>query len=178
MSDDEQEKGLWIITEPTIEGNAFAVVVKVDGRGYALTTDDAFRHARQIFTALAYAEYDAAVLHQMHDRLGEDQTKMLLHDIQQDRAPYEVKATPPFSYLPAVGTDRKTGKTSGVIALEVSGTHWGVMTGEQAREHAIGLIQATSAAELDAAYLRTLRGVVGLDEGRARTVVAELAEHR
>lgn len=166
---------IWIRTEPTLDGDGFMVVVETDeDHAFTLTNDDAFRHAKTLLWACAYAEYDASVYQQMAVRLPAEQAYQVVVDFQHRRAPLDVGGTAPFIYAP--GLLRETREA--VIQLRVEGNPVGLWSLDQARTHALRLIEATCVAQLDADYLGLLRLTIGLDEGTARAVVSELVEHR
>lgn len=175
--DEPDENSMWIATEPTLDGTSFMVTIRIgQDRSFALTVDEAHAHARKIMDAVAIAEYDAAVVAQLKSigKFEDDDIMAMLNDFRADRPPYDNTGTEPFEYLPGLGrTDMRP-----ALLMKVEGKAWGSLDPERAKRHALGLIEATTAADLDAAYLRMLRGVVGVPEGTARGMVADLANHR
>lgn len=173
MSDDEQS--IWIRTEPAHGGTGFVVVIETDDdHAFTLSFDQAMGHAKSLLWACAYAEYAAAVYRQMSARFKPETAFSIVTDFQKDWAPFDATDVAPFMFLPGLTRDDR----SPMIQLWVEGKAIGLWPLDQAREHALTLVEATCVAQLDADYLRLMRGTIGLPESTARAVVAELAGHR
>jgi hypothetical protein len=181
MTEQQQDEvtEVWVKTEWDVA--RYVVVLETsDGYKRTLTPDRALAYAAGLYTAVARAEHMAAIMRQMTETLGltrEDarDTVLGLHD---DLPPLNHKATAPMMFHPAVGL--QDGKTVPVVmtGLEKNDEPSGYWTIEQAKEHALGVLDAVEAANLDNAYYRSLVGSVGIDENRAHHAVADLVNHR
>lgn len=170
---------VWIRTEPTPDDSGYMVTLSVGEDSIVhLTPERAFAHARVLLEHVARAEYDAAIVRQMRKVMGKDPDTMktialLIRDVRSDRPPLDDEATSPVRFEPGVNQSHK-----GFIAVfqgdEQLGT-WGI---KAAKAHAQALIESVENANLDAAYVRALVGIVGIDRQRALNVVHDLANFR
>jgi hypothetical protein len=145
-----------------------------DDRSIPLTPDSAPRYAMTILQAVARAEYDAAVYRQLHDLINNEAAVVgLIRDLRQDRPEIDHAATAPLTVEPGVNR-----KGQPMLTVSVDGQALGQWTMEGAREHVLTALEVTAVADLDAGYYRALTGSVGIDEGRARAVIADLNNHR
>ncbi len=122
------------------------------------------------------AAYDAAVLEQLHTKLGiaADDAARLVMDMRADRPAQDLSATKPLKLVPGVSAFTR----APFLRIEMNGKAVGQWSVEDARQHALGVLEAVVVADLDANYYRALIGQVHLDEGRSRQVVADIANHR
>ena len=166
---------VWIKTEPTVDGSAYVVTIEAsDDRAMVLTPDRALRYASAILAYVARAEYDAAVVRQLRN-LVDDMTAVgqIVTDLRTDRPPISDDATAPLRF--EGGVSAFTGKAFLHIAIDGKVGQWEIPA---AKEHALAVLEAVSAADLDSGYYRALRGMVGLDENRARQVIDDLGKWR
>lgn len=165
---------IWIRTDPGIDG-VYRVELEFDeDNSYGLTEASALVYAMEILRAVAYAEYDAAVLAQMQ-KVTDGNTELgvqILADLREDRP--ETSSVTPLRLIP--GVSAFTGEA--FLRIEVAGKSVGQWSSDDARGHAAGVLESVIVAELDSAYLRMLRSLVGLAEGPARGAVADLANYR
>jgi hypothetical protein len=173
---EQQQSAVWIKTEPTVDGSAYVVTIEASqDRSTVLTPDRALRYASTILGHVARAEYDAAVVRQLGD-LIEDRKALgqMLTDLRQDRPPIDDDATAPLSF--EGGVSAFTGNA--FLHIAIDGRKIGQWDIADAKAHALGVLEAVSVADLDSGYYRVLRGMVGLDEGRARQIIGDLGKWR
>lgn len=141
-----------------------------------LTPADALAHAAAVLDAGQRAEYDACVVRQMTDRgsgIGVEATAMLVAELRADRPPLDEQALAPLGLDGGVNS-----KHEPFVAVSVHGKRVGQWTPADCRRHALAVLELVAAVDLDSAYLRSLRGVVGLSERVARNVVSDLVNYR
>lgn len=170
----DHENAVWIRTEPTIDGAGWMVTMELDAdHTLALDRAAAMECAYVILGSAAYAEYDASVLRQMRARVDDEHAMRLVVDLRKDRPDLDWSLMAPFSLVPGVNS-----KAEPFLTVHMKGEPVGQWSLPDARTHAITILEALVVADLDAAYLRCLKGVVGLDDPIARTVVGDLADFR
>lgn len=170
-----EESAVWIKTEPSIDGSTYMVTIEFsDDRSIPMTPDTAPRYAMTILQAVARAEYDAAVYRQL-GKLISDQNSVaqLIVDLRKDRPDVDQSATGPLRIEPGVNRDGEP-----FLHVHIDDELIGQWTMQGAREHALTALEATIEADLDSGYYRSLAGLVGLEEARARQVIEDLANHR
>jgi hypothetical protein len=166
---------LWVQSDVAPDGTYVLGLHYGDDHAWVLTRDEAIQHAVAILTQAERAEYDAAVLGLLHGKLGlplEDAAMFVANDIRPDRPPVEepgpVKLTPGVSQR----------NLHGFLTLHLDGNPIGQWEIADARQHAMYVLQGIAAVDNDAALYRLLIGAIGLDEGRARAVVEDIANYR
>lgn len=166
---------IWIKTEPSVDGSTYVVSVEFsDDRAIVLTPERVLRYATTVLGAAQRAEYDAAVFAQMRTLVTDDRAVAeLITDLREDRPPLDDAATAPLGLVPGVNREGKP-----FIAVHIDGKHVGQWDVPDARSHALHALETVEAAELDGHYFRALKGLVGLDENRARQVVEDIGRHR
>ena len=176
MASDDKEDSVWIRTEPSVDGKTFMVTVEfTEDRSITLDRQGAFEYAHAILTAVQYAEYDAAVYQQMKSRIPDEQTAMqLVVDMRAERPEPDFSNYAPFALAP--GVSMWSGKA--FLRVMLDGKTAGQWELDAAREHAMMAIEALIVADLDNAYLKILKGLVGLEDEKARQVVADLVRFR
>lgn len=165
--------GLWIRTEPTIDGAGYIVVVEADAdHAFTLNPRAALQYAAAVTAAASRAEYDAAISAQLTAAGGtrKDVAATIL-DIREDRP--DLVFPPELTFVPGVNPAGKA-----FIRIDIAGKAAGQVSPAAARSHALGILEALQVAQLDATYLEHLTTKVRLDERSARHVVAELINHR
>ena len=93
--------------------------------------------------------------------------------LRNDRPDIDYSVMAPMSFTYGV-----TEKGKPFIVIHIREKPVGQWTNPDAREHALMILEAVVVADLDGGYLRTLRGVIGLDEHTARNVVDDLKDWR
>ncbi len=167
---------VWIRTTPDLDGIYWVVLEIDDDTSHPLPVASAMVHARAVLAAVARAEYDAAVVRQM-TKVGKAGDKdhrhaaTLVGMMRNDRPPIEWPS--PLALEP--GVSAFTGDP--FLHVMIRGRIVGQWTIPDARDHAIGVLEAVEAAYLDGGYLRALR-TAGIDDPQARAVVDNLATHR
>jgi hypothetical protein len=145
-----------------------------------LDPERALAYAATATRALAYAEYDAAIMRQLDAaKVPIDMVAHVVRAMRDDRAPIGAAATAPLRYSPIVSSRTR----NGMVNVRVSGReHQGRPLGWQweaadVRQHVRHVMEVSAGVDLDAAYRTHLVGVVGLDEQRARFMVDELGNY-
>jgi hypothetical protein len=154
---------------------AYRVAITLDGRTYArLDARSALAHAAAVLAHAQHAEYDAAVLTQLHtlglpiEAAGES-----IAGLRDKRRVPSAADTAPLRLEPGVTTAGKP-----FIAIKLHGEPVGQWDIPDARAHAMYVMEAVEGARLDTDYRNYLVQEVGLDDNRASQVVHGLADHR
>lgn len=171
---DTKETTVWVLTEPTPDGEGYVVRLRADEHSRTLTPPDALDYARALLRAAHVAWHDAAVARQMKSMgLSFEDIAGTLEDLRKDRPPVEDCATDPLTFSPIVNK-----RFEPHLAIKVDGEQIGQWSFVQAEEHALHILGSVGVADLDAAYYRMLKDTVGLEERVARAAVGNLAEYR
>lgn len=171
----DEPAGFWIRTEPTIDGKAYVVTLSLsDDFSMTLTPIRATAYAGALLAAVAQAEYDHAILRQFREKLGvgDDVAAQMILDVRRDRPRLEAVG---LAFIPGVSVRLQH------PYIQVNGrdgTEYGQLDAHAGRRHALGVLEAVPAADLDAGYYRALRSLVNLDEARAREVVEDIGAWR
>lgn len=166
---------IWVVSDVAPDGTYVTTVQASDDTAVVLNRKRALRYAMAVYTAVAYAEYDAAVLNQLVSMgIGQEMAARCIADLRADRAPVDDAATDPLRFVPLVTA---TGRTP-ALYVDLGGRRIGQWTPADGRQHAGHVLDICAGVDLDAAYHRFLRGPVGLDDGRARAVVGTLGRYR
>lgn len=164
---------VWIKTEPSVDGARYVVTIEAsEDLATTLSPDRALRYASGVLEAASRADYDAAVFKQVTALTSLQAARQLVVDLRGDRPPLDDEATYPIALEPGVNRSQEPFLTIRINGEPVG--QWGI---QDARSHALGVLEAVGRADLDSAYYRTLVGTVGLDENRARQVVADVGNH-
>jgi hypothetical protein len=172
---DDDPTTLWVTTEAAADGTYIPSIEISDDQSVPLTRDTAIRHAMAVLTASQYAQYDAAVIRQLTDKLDMplDMAAEAVVSLRADRPPLDEADTAPLVLSPGVsGTSREA-----FVGVWLGNRQVGQFDAESAAQHANYVLQVTIAADLDGAYHRWLR-TAGIDDNRARAVVADLRDWR
>lgn len=168
-------EAIWVVSDVAPDGTYVTTVQASSDLAVVLDRKRALDYAMTVYTAVAYAEYDAAVYQQMMSLgVGQQAAAQCIADLRADRAPLDDAATEPLRFVPLV----TAAKQEPALYVEVNGRRISQWTPADARQHAGHVLDICAAVDLDAAYHRYLRGPLGLDDGRARAVVGALGEHR
>lgn len=174
-SDLPEPTSVWVKTEPTLDGSKYVVTLEASNDvSFAFDPDSAMRYASYVHAMAAYAEYDAAALAQMTLKLALDEgdAVQFVSSMRADRPTPEHEW--PLSLTPGVSMQTK----KGFLTIHVAGEAVGQWDPEDARGHASHVIEAVTVADLDSAYVRLLRGSVGVSDSTARQVVDDLQNYR
>lgn len=170
---------VWIRTEPTPDDSGYMVTLSVGEDSIVhLTPERAFGYAQVLLGHICRAEHDAAIVRQMRKVMGTDPDTMktialLIRDVRDDRPPLDDEATAPLTFEPGVNQSHK-----GFLTVSHRGEKFGTWGIKAAKSHALGIIEAVENANLDAAYVRALVGIVGIEKNRALNVVHDLVNYR
>lgn len=163
------DRAVWIRTEPSPDGATYLLVLELDAdTAVTLTPDAAVTYAAAVTRLGMTAAHDAAVYLSLFDRVHDQAAAFqVVRDLRNDRP--AVDTGTPLHLTPGLNL-----KGEPFLALEVNDQAAGQWEVAATLQHAAGVLQALAVADLDAAYYRTLRGMVGLDEPVARAAVADL----
>lgn len=170
-----EPEAIWVVSDVAPDGTYVCTVQAGDDLAVTLDRQRAVAYAMALYTAVGYAEYDAAVLAQLTTLgVGDRMAAQCVADLRADRAPVDDAATTPLRFVPLVtAAKREPG-----LFIEIGGRRVAQWTTADGRQHAGHVLDIVAAVDLDAAYHRFLRGPVALDDDRARAVVGSLSEHR
>jgi hypothetical protein len=174
MSTDQE--AVWIKSEPD-ENGAYHLYLELGPDDVApLNAATAYGWARQVLSAVAQAEHDAAVIAQVRSLgMPVESAAAIVSGLRADRAPsIPVDAVPGLALVPGVSSI--TGR--GFLRLERHGKPVGQWEVQDARVHALAVIEALEVTTLDSAYFRALTGRIGIDRNRAMQVIGDLGRHR
>lgn len=165
---------IWVRTVPTSDG--YQAVLEIDDdTAHPLTAAVAHAHAAAVTAAVARAEYDAAVLHQ----LGRDPRHSTIpapagHLIRTLRAARPAITWPtPLTIEPGVSAFTR----DPFLTVLIHGRAVGQWTPDDARGHAIHVLEVVEGAALDGAYRQALC-TLGVAPGDAGWIIGRLGEHR
>ena len=167
------DTAVWIRTEP-VPGGDYIAILEVDGfGGTILDRTTALRYAYGLLQAAATAEYEALVVAQMLEKeVGTTDVAEFIAALRQHR-PASV-SLPPLTFVPGVSQSTR----EGFLRVDIDGQQAGQWSLEEARDNALGLLEAHAVAILDSAYYRTLTEVVGVKPDVARAAITDLARLR
>lgn len=166
---------VWIKSEPDDTGTYHLYLELGPDDVVPLGVTEAYGWAREVLSAVAAAEYDAAVMRQIRSLgLPQQGAAEMVQLMRADRAEHvPVSMIPGLALVP--GVSAFTGLA--FVRLDRHGRPVGQWEMDDARQHALGVIEALEVTALDSAYLRAL-GHIGIDRGRALQVVTDLVNHR
>lgn len=167
---------VWLRSELAPDLSHYVVTLEAsDDVARILTPTTGLKYAAGVLAAAERADYDAAVIRQMGVglKLPLDVAGQVVSDMRQDRPPLRDVDTHPLRFEPGVNMEG-----DGFLVVSLNDERLGQWTVEDARLHAMGVLQVIAVADLDATYFRTLVGLVGLDKGRASQVVGDLGKYR
>lgn len=179
------DRSIYIKTDPTTDGYRITYRVTLElseDDVHILSREQAYAHAGHVLAAAQRAEYDAAIIRQLRPTLTEKGRKpdealrdaaMILNDIRQERPPLP---DPPTPLCLKPGVSQRTG--NGFLAVHVGEEAVGQWEVEDARQHALVVLECIEAADLDGGYLKTLTGTLGIPHGTAENMVGDIANHR
>lgn len=167
---------VWIKNEPDEQGTYHVYLELGPDDVIPLDVTTAYQWAREVLSAVAQAEYDAAVIKQI-EALGMPPKAVaeVVGTLREDRADHvPVSAIPGLQLVPGVSQRSRMG----FLRLDRRGEPIGQWELDDARQHALAVIEAFEVSILDSAYLRALEHNIGIERGRALNVVGDLINHR
>lgn len=170
----EDDEGLWVRSDVMPDGT-YVVTVSFDAdHVWVLDRAGALRYAVACVAAAQRAEYDAAVFRLTTERLDLDHRTgaAALLSLRLDRPPPDDDATRPLTFAPGV-----TARGKPFLTILLDGEPAGQLDPPALRSHAMNVLEAPAAADLDAGFLRFLLSS-GLDEPTARAAVGDIANWR
>jgi len=171
----EHANGVWIKSEPD-EAGAYHLFLELGPDDVLpLSAKDVATWAWQVLTAVAIAEYDAAVLRQLTAFGSKREAATFVLAMRDDRADgQEIDMIEGLCLIPGVSATN----WEPFLTLSRHGVDVGQWSRSDAREHVLNVQQALAVTDLDSAYLRVLRSRIGLDEHHAHFLVEHLSEYR
>jgi hypothetical protein len=159
------------------------VTIKIDDRPVR-TCDrtEANDYAQAMLAYAQRAEYIAAMFRQLTEELGvaHPQAREIVQGILMGVPSIPARRTAPLVVKLAVGTHvvrAVPGAPQGALLIELNGVRLGRWDVRRARAHALQVLDAVEAADLDTAYLRFLNSMeLGRDE--AQEMVSGVAAFR
>lgn len=174
------EPGLWVRSWALPGGRGYGVRVNVGARAWTLGRDRATAYAALLVQRAVEAEHDTAVFRLLTERLRlpvDLAAQVLDRDLRADR-PLDHAPSEPLQLTAGVALDsEEPGGVRPFIAMHLDGAQAGQLTPADARAHAVNVLAALAAADLDSALRRALVGPIGIDEARASAVIASLPEY-
>lgn len=167
----------WVASDLAPDGETYVLTIGV-GRDRIFTPADPTAYALTVIRACAYAAYDAAVITQAVDGMGMPArlAAHLVSGLHAARPPLDDAPTAPLRFDPIVATrTRAPGVTAHLDGNP--GTQWHWSTAE-ATGHAVHVLQAAAAVDLDAAYRKVLIEKVDIPPDMARATITDLGRHR
>jgi len=141
-----------------------------------LTPVMAFDHARGVLAAAHRAAYDAAVVNQLTTKLNLplNTVATVANLIRDERSRLDPADTDPLRFEP--GVDGKTLRPYITVSVGIEPVgQWSVA---EADGHARTVLSAVEKANLDTVYHQVLTATMGMDEWRAKNMVADVGTFR
>jgi hypothetical protein len=167
---DETTSRVWVRTVPSLDGTHYTSVLEIsDDIACSLNGTVSVRHALAVLDTCARAEYDAAVIRQLGNT--PETGVSVVTAIRKTRTiigwPTRLTLTPVVSST--------TGRA--LVHVRIDGHVVGQWTLDDARAHAVAVLEAQESAELDTAYLLTITAS-GVDPDYAMRIIDALNAHR
>lgn len=169
---------VWVETDRTADDRYIAAIHFTDDLSLPLDRDQAIAYAVAVIEVAGEAEHDAAVIAQLTDLSVEPEVAAcVILELREAREPRQHRhgdATGPVEWTPIVSARNRAPYIQGHINGKPL-TQW---TPDDARGHALHVLEAALNAPLDTAYFRTLTTTIGLPSETARNAVHALRDHR
>lgn len=178
MTDTDQQPAVWVKSDTDMHGNYLLTVEYSPDTAESFDQTGAIAYAMELFTAAAYANYDAAVLAQSAQQFDMPMPVIanMITNLRADRAPLNQAALGLLKLEPSISaTSHKPFLRCSLTNDDPLEWQWDPKDVEQ---HALYVLQAYPVTILDSAYRRHLVGNVGIDPSRAALVVDNLKEWR
>jgi len=165
-----------VISDLAADGTYLTTIQVGDDTVIPLPRASAYAYALAAIAAAEYAAYDAAVLAQVTKIVKGDKAAaaQMVLDLRADRAPLDTAATHPLAFEPIIAS--KTGEPA--IHVSLRGTRFCQWTVDDLKGHALHVLGAAAAVDLDNAYYQLLTTLINVEPDRARNVVGDLINHR
>jgi hypothetical protein len=169
---DDEPTGIWLRDQPDEDGTYhLSIEISPDDEA-PLDADTAYRWAREVLSAVAQAEYGAAVVRQAGE-LGLDDVDAAhllnaLREVHAGQTP--VTMLRGLSVVPGVSASTR----EPFLHLRRDGKTTAQWTPDDARRHALDVVEGVETAALDTAYRQVLEDRVGLDRLKAMVMVEHL----
>jgi hypothetical protein len=182
--DADKDGGVSVVTDFDMITSSYHCTVHVGNDfAFGIDRDRVIPYASQVLAVTEQADHDTAVMRLLHEKLGmplEEVATFVSRDLRPDRPPTNHEATWPLELYAGVGMDPRTGKLSGHVVLSKKGEQreLGRFPIPGIRYHALTVLQATYAADMDGALYRQLKGSMELEPNTVRGVIEDLANYR
>lgn len=164
--------GLWVTSDPTPDGVYRTTITLDEDFAKVLTPTEAVAWAMAWIDAGTRALYDAAVYAQLKDLgIKHDYISETILDLRESRKPKDDEAVAPMRLEPGVNS-----KGEPFVGFYLNNEQRGQLTAHATVNHGRHVLEVVTAADYDAAYLRMLKGMIGLDDDTARSVVGGLRD--
>lgn len=166
-------EGLWVRVDVLPTGIYAPVVTYLGDHSWSLV-GTAKDYAMKVAWVATCAEHDAAVARLLQERLDAslEGIAAVMVDIREGRGSAEVEVLPGMRLQPGVNSSWKP-----FVTIHVNGEESYQVDTPALLEHAAEVLKVAAAAGFDAHLRKVLVHNVGLDDMRARAVVASLAEY-
>jgi hypothetical protein len=172
---DDDEQGQIIVTSEVQPDGSYAVTIAfTPDNAVTLTDDQALHYAMTILELSHRSEYDAAIIKQLGKmNVNEAGAAEFISDyVRPHRA--VLKTGTHLELIP--GVSQRTKK--GFLVIMLNGKEAGQWDVDDARSHAIGVIDTICIARLDAVYHYALAEHLKLDDAKARHFVWDIGNNR
>lgn len=182
--DADKAGGVTVVTDFDPITSSYHCTVHVgDDFAFGVDRERAIAYAAQVLAVTEQADHDTAVMRLLHEKLEmplEEVAAFVNRDLRPDRPPTNHEATWPLELYAGVGMDPRNGKLGGHVVLAKKGEQRELGRFEIGgiRMHALSVLQATFAADMDGALYRQLKGLFELEPNRVRGVIEDLANYR
>jgi len=172
-----EPESIWVKADVDLAGNYRLVVEYNADTAETFDQPRATAYATEVFTAAAYAEYDAAVMAQMTKKLGlpMEAVAEVIRGLRADRPPLNQAALGLLRMEPGIAARNMKPFLKCSLTCHPMEWQWDPA---DANQHAGYVVQCYPVANLDSAYRRYLVGVIGIDQNRAMHAVEDLANWR
>lgn len=171
---DEPEMTVWLHTQLQPDGQYIVTLSIGEDFARELTLDVALKHAVEVLHIVGLADYAQAVRQQLVSLdINPDSVEELLQTLMP-RLSSIPEAVTELVMLPAI--NRKNGEP--MLQVSFRGSKLGVWSLQEARSHAMGILETTLAATMDTEYRRVLIDVADLEDGTAAAVINDVGKHR
>ncbi len=167
---------VWVKSDVASDGTYVVTIEAGPDDVRSLDRDAALRYAAAVLATAQRAEFDAAVLALLTNRLGLDlqAAGWFVGSLRNDRPAINPADTAPLVLEPGIAMRPPH---PAFIKILIHGKVVGQWEVVDARSHALHVLETLEGADLDAGLFRHLMAM-DLDEGRARNVVADVLHWR
>lgn len=170
----EKEYKIWAMSDLQPDGVYMVTISFSDDDAFTLNDDQAFLYASAIIEIANIAEYEAAILAQLKKATKMKETEAAEFIAKYFRPKRSIPVTgTPVSLVP--GISRQTKKA--FLIIRYGNKDIGQWDYADAMDHAHAVLDIIFVARLDNIYHHVMKTQVGVDDGRARVIIADLAKY-